>query len=289
MSFTSTNDVIVDLKEVEFTYSGCKVPSLKRVNLKIRRKEITLLTGPSGCGKTTLCRVLTGLIPNFYPGDLKGEISIFGMDPRRNSIKDILRNVGMVLQNPETQIVMTTVFREIAFGLENQRVPPKIIRNRVLDMLKTLRMEDLLHENVYKLSFGQKQKVAIASILILRPKLLILDEPTSYLSPLATLELIKLLRELHEKEGVTILIVEHKFDLLAEHVTRIIVMKNGTIVSDGTPKEVLSKDLSKLYGVNMPSLAKFYHKLRKRGYKMESVPLTVREATEILRKEMREQ
>ncbi len=274
---------LIRLKNLTFTYAGSKKPALKKVNLEITKGEFIILTGPSGCGKTTLCRILVGLIPHFYPGELIGKAIIFGRDVRRRSIKEIAKRVNIVFQNPDSQIVMTTVEREVAFGLENLRLSRDEIIRRVNEALSRLDITDLRSENIAHLSGGQKQRVAIASILAMMPDIMILDEPTAYLSPSSADKLFELLNKLNSKLNMTIILVEHRLDLAVKYASKLIIMVNGRITLQGPPKEVLSEDLTKISGVNVPSIVKLYHRLKSIGVRLREVPLTPFEAAILMR------
>jgi len=254
---------VVELKNVSFRYAGNKENAIKNISLDIREGEYIVLAGPSGCGKTTLARIMVGLIPHFYSGDLKGEVLINGVDVRKTTIREITKIIGYVFQNPEDQILMTEVLRDISFRLEYQGLPREYIINVVHEVAKKLRIQHLLYRNVNTLSGGELQKVAIAGVLVSRPKVIILDEPTAYLSPKSTIELMSFLDELKENFGVTIVIIDHRLDLVVKRNSRIIVMYDGRIVLDNYADKVLEQPLDKLYGLNIPTLTRLAQYLSK--------------------------
>ena len=254
---------VVELKNVSFRYAGNKENAIKNISLDIREGEYIILAGPSGCGKTTLARIMVGLIPHFYSGDLKGEVLINGVDVRKTTIREITKIIGYVFQNPEDQILMTEVLRDISFRLEYQGLPREYIINVVHEVAKKLRIQHLLYRNVNTLSGGELQKVAIAGVLVSRPKVIILDEPTAYLSPKSTIELMSFLDELKENFGVTIVIIDHRLDLVVKRNSRIIVMYDGRIVLDNYADKVLEQPLDKLYGLNIPTLTRLAQYLSK--------------------------
>ena len=274
---------IIEVKDLTFTYLGAEKPAIKSINLTVNRGEFIVLTGPSGCGKTTLCRALIGLIPHFYSGDLRGDIRVLGMNVRETEISQLAKHVGLVFQNPDTQIVMTTVRREVAFGLENMSIQPNEIRKRVREALLLLDILHLADENVSRLSGGQKQRVAIASVLAMKPDILILDEPTAYLSPSSAKKLIESLYELNRRLGITILLIEHRLDLATRYASRLIIMDNGEIVADGDPRTIFEKKLKEIKCTNVPSLVKLFHRLKAYGLRFKSIPLTVKEASSCLK------
>lgn len=254
---------VIELKNVSFRYAGNKENAIKNISLDIREGEYIVLAGPSGCGKTTLARIMVGLIPHFYSGDLKGEVLINGVDVRKTTIREITKIIGYVFQNPEDQILMTEVLRDISFRLEYQGLPREYIINVVHEVAKKLRIQHLLYRNVNTLSGGELQKVAIAGVLVSRPKVIILDEPTAYLSPKSTIELMSFLDELKENFGVTIVIIDHRLDLVVKRNSRIIVMYDGRIVLDNYADKVLEQPLDKLYGLNIPTLTRLAQYLSK--------------------------
>ncbi len=254
---------VIELKNVSFRYAGNKENAIKNISLDIREGEYIILAGPSGCGKTTLARIMVGLIPHFYSGDLKGEVLINGVDVRKTTIREITKIIGYVFQNPEDQILMTEVLRDISFRLEYQGLPREYIINVVHEVAKKLRIQHLLYRNVNTLSGGELQKVAIAGVLVSRPKVIILDEPTAYLSPKSTIELMSFLDELKENFGVTIVIIDHRLDLVVKRNSRIIVMYDGRIVLDNYADKVLEQPLDKLYGLNIPTLTRLAQYLSK--------------------------
>ncbi|HDJ89300.1 MAG TPA: ABC transporter ATP-binding protein [Thermoprotei archaeon] len=272
------------LENVSFYYEDSKKPALKNINLKISRGEFILITGPSGCGKTTLCRILNGLIPHFYNGRLEGKINILGKDVRETPTYILAKDVGMVFQNPENQLFLSSVERELAFGLENLGIPPDKIREKIYTISKMLDIEDILEKAPYELSGGQQQKVAIASILIMEPKILILDEPTSNLDPISTLNLVKLISNLNKMLSITIIVVEHRLELISPLVSRIILMKNGRIVLDGDPREVFIKRESDYLGIGIPKVVEVYKELAKENIRLRKVPLSPEELVDEIRR-----
>ncbi len=260
-------DIVI--KELWFKYEGEKEWTLKNINLKVRKGEKVLITGPSGCGKTTLCRCIIGLIPHFYRGEYKGEVLLFNGNIKvsQTEVSKIAQHVGMVFQDPESQLIMTTVEREIAFGLENLALPPSEIRRRVEEVLLELGISNLRSKHPYQLSGGEQQKVALASILAMKPKILILDEPTANLDPKSTQDLLQIVSKVAKQNNITIVIVEHKIEDIFYHVDRIVVLNEGRIEMDVARTEAY-KHVSKLeeIGVEVPIQIKVASILAKKGY-----------------------
>ncbi|MEM5825286.1 MAG: ABC transporter ATP-binding protein, partial [Thermofilaceae archaeon] len=185
---------VIELNDVYFRYQGSDEYALRGVTLSADRGEFIVLVGPSGCGKSTLLRVLNGLIPHFYEGEFRGEARVAGLDVKRTPTHILARHVGMVFQDPENQLFLSSVEREIAFGLENMGLPRSEIKRRVEEALRLFGLEELRDKAPYELSGGQQQKVAIASVMVLEPEVLAMDEPTANLDPLSALEILSLVR-----------------------------------------------------------------------------------------------
>jgi len=273
---------IVSIENLWFKYRGSDNWVLRDVSLKVDRGEFIVITGRSGCGKTTLCRCFNGLIPHFYEGELKGSITVAGLDVTETPVSRMASIVGMVFQNPSSQLFMLTVERDVAFGPENLGVPRDEILRRIDWALNMLGISDLRFRAPHELSGGQQQRVAIAAILAMQPQIIVLDEPTAYLDPYTSLSIFNLLKDLNSKLGLTVILVEHKLELASSLADRIIVMDEGRIVVEDDPREVFMKDLS-VYGVKPPSIPRLFLKLMSHGFRFKRVPLTVEEAAEIFR------
>ena len=232
---------IVEIKNLWYKYRGMNEWVLKDVSLEVHEGEFVIIMGPSGCGKSTLCYTLNGIIPKLFGGELKGSVIVDGREVSKYDIAQMATIVGMVFQNPETQITSLTVEDEIAFGPENLALPREEVRRRVEYILDFLGMKDLRNRNPYALSGGQKQALAIASVLALEPKVLVLDEPTSMLDPVGQLLVSDIVSRLNRELKMTIIAVDHRVEWAAEHADRIIIMDEGKIVLSGTPHEVFSK------------------------------------------------
>jgi energy-coupling factor transporter ATP-binding protein EcfA2 len=268
---------LVDLRHVRFRYAGSDSYALNDVSLSAERGEFILLVGPSGCGKSTLLRVLNGLVPHFYEGEFEGEAKVAGLDVRSTPTHVLARHVGMVFQDPENQLFLSSVEREIAFGLENLGLPRSEVRRRVREVLKEFNLESIKGKAPYELSGGQQQKVAIASVMALEPEILALDEPTANLDPLSALEVLTLVNRLVKEKSVLAFVVEHRLEIALRFATRMIVMLDGRVAADGGPREVLLK-AGKVVGYPPVTLAHVL--LKRKGLVGDGVPLTCEELAE---------
>jgi energy-coupling factor transporter ATP-binding protein EcfA2 len=261
---------LIEFEGVSFRYEGSESYAIRDVNLEIRRGDFLLIAGMSGSGKSTLLRMMNGLIPHFYRGEMVGRVLVDGLDTREASVAQLARKVGLVFQNPDNQIVTLRVDREVAFGLENLGVSREEMISRVNYALSKLKIEHLGRRPTYELSGGEKQLVAIASVIAMKPEILVLDEPTSELDPFSAARIVKILRELN-REGITVIVAEHRLDLFAPPSNRLLVVHEGRIKFDGDPREVLYDDPYPL-GVKSPGVVKFAKTHGVRGK-----PLTVGE------------
>jgi len=269
-------------KKLSFTFAGAEKPSMEDVNLSIEKGEFVVLTGPSGCGKTTLCRCFNGLIPNFYSGDLQGQLEVDGVDVSGLSTAQLATHVGFVFQNPENQLFSLSVERDVAFGLENLGVPKEEAIERVRWAMEATGILELRNKAPYELSGGQQQRAAIAGVLAMRPSVLVLDEPTSFLDPKSAEEIIEVIAKLSRELQLTTLLVEHRLDVVSRYADRVVVMDMGKIALDGKPRDVYD-DKARLIGIGLPKVTMLFHLLRSEGLSVDN-PITVEEATAEVRK-----
>ncbi|WP_422111240.1 energy-coupling factor ABC transporter ATP-binding protein [Gardnerella sp. DNF00172] len=256
-------DPLLELKNVSFQYGTNRSENtssvddntyaLNRVNLKIYPGEFVGIIGPSGSGKTTLASLFSGAIPHHYSGELLGSVKIAGQDTKNLALTNIACLIGSVIQDIDAQMVAANVEDEILFGLENFGVPHDEIPNRIASSLETVGISDLRNRDLDTLSGGQKQKVAIAAILALKPKVLVLDEPTCALDPVSSRMIFSILQNLNKKFGITIVVIEQKVALLSEYCKRLIVLSKGELVLDA-PVSLALKDIDLLrkVGINYP-------------------------------------
>ncbi|MCW4030885.1 MAG: ATP-binding cassette domain-containing protein [Candidatus Bathyarchaeota archaeon] len=275
--------VIIETKNLTYTYPGGTKPAIYDVSIKVDKGEFVLITGPSGCGKTTLCRCFNGLIPNFYQGKLEGEITVAGMEPTAHETHVMAKSVGLVFQNPENQLFALSIEKDVAFGLENLGMPREEMRDRVEWALKLTDIYNLRERSPHEVSGGQQQRVAIAAVLAMQPEIIVLDEPTSFLDPLSAEKIFRVIHELNKKLGITVLLVEHRLDLTAKYADHIIIMDEGKVCSEGSPREILSTEETRLIGVGIPKATFLHQILQKEGVKLgEVTPLTSEELTKML-------
>lgn len=272
---------LVEFVDFSFKYLGADSLALKHINLRIEEGEYIVVTGPSGCGKTTLCRAMNGLVPHFHRGYIGGHVFVDSKDTRDNEVSQLAPVVGLVFQDPANQLVTLNVERELAFGPENLGVEPGEIRRRVEGLISRLSLENLRQKHPHEMSGGEQQRVALAATLALNPQVLVADEPTSNLDPKSTELILRLIADLN-RQGMTIVLVEHRLDLVSKDATRMILMDNGSIVADGSPRDVLIMDLCQQIGVGIPKATQIYKRLESRGVRLPWVPLTGEELAAIV-------
>ena len=274
-------DPIIRIDHVSFSYGEASARALDDVTLSVSPGDFLGIIGPSGAGKTTLASAMSGAIPHHYTGPFFGSVLVDGKDTCAVTLTDISQIVGSVLQDIDTQMVASVVEDEMLFGLENFGVPHSQIEERVIDALETVGIADLRERDIATLSGGQKQKVAIAAILALRPRVLVLDEPTAALDPASSRMVFETLRSINRGLGVTVVIIEQKVALLSEYASRIAVMQDGRIALEGTPSEVFSHSAElRSIGVDSPRVTRISNSLAARGLIEAGEPcLNVREAS----------
>ena len=274
---------IIRASHLTFTYAGASKPSIQDVTIDISPGEFVVLTGPSGCGKTTICRCLNGLIPNFYSGDFAGELVVDGMNVKEHTTAELATHVGLVFQNPENQLFSLSIERDIAFGPENLGLSREETRKRVDWALDATGITELKDKPPYELSGGQQQRAAIAAVLAMQPKVMVLDEPTSFLDPRSALDILAVISNLNKQLGITIILVEHRLDIVSKHANRVMIMDDGRIVLDGTPRDVYGEQ-ARLIGIGLPRVTTLFNLLRKEGLEFSHTPTTVDDAASQLRK-----
>lgn len=270
---------IVEIHNLTYRYPTAETETLKDLSLTIQKGQLCSVIGPNGAGKTTLCNVIRGFIPHFYQGDFQGDVRIDGTSIRDLTIGELALKVGFVFQNPFTQIsgVAETVFEELAFGLENLGVPASEIRTRVEEVLTLTNIEFLRDRNPFELSGGQLQRVALASIIVMDPEILVIDEPTSQLDPAGTEEVFEVIKRLKEKEK-TIILVEHKMELIAEYADQIVLLNDGKKVMEGRCEEILTDEEVLQHHTLLPQYACLGMEMRKEGMPLDKIPITEQEA-----------
>lgn len=273
---------LVNLQNVTYKYPLTKTPVLQNVNLQVNEGEFVAVMGPNGAGKSTLCYALAGFVPHFFKGEISGEIEVDGKKSSESTLDEWVLNVGLAFQNPFNQIsgAKYTVFEEIAFGLENIGVPRSEMKDRVEEAMALTGIRDLADRSPYSLSGGQQQRVALTSILVMQPKLLVLDEPTSQMDPIGTREVFGVVRKMAE-DGMTVVMVEHKVEWIAHFADRVIALKEGQILLEGKPNEVLTSDALIENGFNISRYTSVAREAKKQGFwKQDQLPVTLFEAAD---------
>ena len=276
----------INIQNLSYKYPLVKEPVLQNISAQINEGEFISIVGPNGAGKSTLCYALAGFVPHFFKGEFSGEIEVNGKASSKSTLDEWVLNVGLAFQNPFNQIsgAKYTVFEEIAFGLENIGTPREEIKSRVKDAMSLTGISELADRSPYSLSGGQQQRVALTSILVMRPKLLVLDEPTSQMDPIGTREVFGVVRKMAE-EGMTVVMVEHKVEWIAEFADRVIALKQGQVLLEGKPNEVLTSEVLAESGFGVSRYTSTAREAKKRGlWKKQSLPVTLYEAVEGFKK-----
>lgn len=280
----STEERVIYIENLSFKYSGSKREALKNISLSINKGEFVAIMGPTGAGKSTLCLTLNGSIPYMIRGHLKGKVLVDSINTQETLMQKLASIVGLVFQNPNLQLFCLDVESELAFGPENLAIERREIARRVHEVAKLLRLEDLLERSPSQLSGGQKQAVAIGAVLTMLPKVLVLDEPTSNLDPIGTKQVFEILKRLKKEKGITVIIVSHKSEEIAEFVDRIVILRDGEKFMDGKPKEIFSeKDIVNKTFIRPPQVSELIYKLIQKGYAFEKIPTTIDETAELIR------
>ena len=273
---------IVSLQNVTYKYPLTESPVLQDISLQVDEGEFVAIIGPNGAGKSTLCYTIAGFVPHFFKGELSGTVEVAGNESHNSTLSDWVLNVGLAFQNPFNQIsgAKYTVFEELAFGLENIGIPREEMKARVDEAMALTGISDLADRSPYSLSGGQQQRVALTSILVMQPKVLVLDEPTSQMDPIGTREVFGVIRSMAER-GMTVILAEHKVEWIAQFADRVIALKDGRILLEGTPSEVLTSPLLQENGFGLSRYTSVARKAQEVGlWKREKLPVTLEEAAE---------
>ena len=276
---------MIQIQDFSFTYKNGENPALQEISLTVPDGGFLGIIGPAGAGKTTLARAIAGIIPHHYPGDFYGSVTVNGLDTVDSTIVDLSRLVGMVFQDVESQIISPLVEDELLYGLENFGVPREEIPGRMEEALAKVGVSDLRERSIASLSGGQRQKVAIASIIALKPKILVLDEPTGELDPRSSRQIFSLLKELNEEQGITVILIEQKIMLLCEFARQLAVLSKGRIIRQGETRDVLSHaDELQTLGVNCPRVTTLSRMLSERTGIEQPVCINLDEAENMVRR-----
>jgi len=278
-------EVAVRVDALTYSYPG-HAPALHDISVKVMRGEMFGIIGPNGAGKSTLCKALNGLVPHFYGGTYGGTVTVAGMDTMKHSVAELSLKVGFVFQEPTNQFsgVSARVDEEVAFGMSMTGFPREEMLKRIEDSLRQVGLEGLEERSPFELSGGQQQRLAIATVLAVKPEVIVMDEPTAQLDPVGKTEVLETMRALN-KEGYTIIVAEHEIEELATFADRIVALNEGRIISEGSARGVLTQiEQLKRMGVDPPSVTELSHLLAEElGLKPHQYPITLDEAIVLYR------
>lgn len=269
---------MIEFNHVFYQYESALTDALHDITFQVPQGEFVAVVGHNGSGKSTLSKHVNGLLLPY-----RGEVRIDGMDTREeNNLLDIRRRVGIVFQNPDNQLVTSIVEEDVAFGPENLGVPPKDIRRRVDDALKSVGMEAYASSAAHNLSGGQKQRIAIAGMLAMKPEILVLDEATAMLDPEGRRDLLETVSRLHKKQGITVLMITQYMEE-AVYADRMLVLSQGEILRDDTPRNIFREgDFLRSLGLDVPPAVALREGLAKAGILLPHDPMTVEEVADRL-------
>ena len=249
------NAIVVSVQDFTYAYPNHSAV-LQEINFEVSKGEMLGIIGPNGAGKSTLCRSLNGLVPHFYGGSIAGSVTVAGMDTMKHSVAELSLKVGLVFQDPSNQFsgVSTKVDEEVAFGMSMMGFSREEMRPRIGEALRAVRLEGLEGRSPYELSGGQQQRLAIATVLAVRPEIIVMDEPTAQLDPVGKTEVLQTMRELNS-QGYTVVVAEHEIEAMAAFTDRILVLDQGRILTQGETRKVLTqvKKLKEI-GIDPPSV-----------------------------------
>lgn len=277
---------MIKINNLSFQYEINDYKSLDNLNFEISEDEVVLVLGPSGSGKSTLALTINGIIPHLIPGEIEGNVEVYGEKTYKTPVYELAQKVGIVFQDPEAQFVSLNVEDEIVFALENLCFSHDEMEKRLVNALEKVNMLDYRHRDVYSLSGGEKQRILLAALMSMYPSVLIFDEPTANLDPISTLDFFENLKHIKDSENNTIILIEHKLDGLMSIIDKILVInKNGIKIAEGTPREIFTKKAEILIkeGIWMPQTVILYYELEKNNIKLNKVPLTIQEATDAIK------
>ncbi len=270
-------------KDVSYKYPNSEKFTLLNINLEINEGEFLGIIGPTGAGKTTMCLTLNGIVPQFYGGRYFGSVHVGGLDTVEHSISSMANNVGQVFEDPETQLISTSVENEIAFAMENLKLPRDVIVDRIPQVLSAVRLDGTEKKHPHELSGGQKQLLAIAAAIAVQPSLLILDEPTSQLDPVGTEEVFATVNELNRELGMTIVMASHSAEEMANFAHRIVLISNGEIVAIGPPNKIYAGiELLENNDLRPPQVAETFYSIDRKGIAVQKIPVTMDDALPLL-------
>jgi energy-coupling factor transport system ATP-binding protein len=271
------------VENLKYKYPSSEKFVLADLSFEVEQGEFIGIIGENSAGKSTLCQAIVGLVPHFYKGAYGGKIIVDGLEVKRSTITELSLKVGIVFQNPFTQITGSkmTVFEEIAFGLENMGVPQVEMLERIDDVLRLFNIAHLKDRNPFDLSGGQMQRMAIASIIAMKPDIIVLDEPTSQLDPEGSEEVFRAIQSL-SNQGITIIMVEHKMEKVAQYCDKVLLLKDGKKVDFASPEKIFSREDLDDYGVTAPVYTRVCKELNLKKAGTDYYPVTLEDAYQAL-------
>ncbi|MFI3205724.1 MAG: ABC transporter ATP-binding protein [Clostridia bacterium] len=274
---------MIRINDFSFKYEDAEEFALEKINLEIKKGDFVGIIGSSGAGKTSLSYAINGVIPHHYKGDFYGEVIVDKFDTVETSPEELAKLIGSVFQDIDGQMVASIVEDEILFGLENFGIAKEEIPKRIEESLETIGISELRYRTIASLSGGQKQKVAIAAIVALKPQILLLDEPTGELDPFSSRQIFEMLKILNKEYGITVVVIEQKIMLLCEFVESLIVLENHKIAKQGETKEILKsgEELKKI-GVNIPRIASLANILIEKKLYSGEIPTSLEQAKKMV-------
>jgi energy-coupling factor transport system ATP-binding protein len=281
------SDPAISITDLGFRYLSREDWALTNITLAVQRNEFFGITGPSGAGKSTLCLTLSGLIPHVIEGTLRGIVRVCGLETSRNAISDLSNAVGIVFQDPRSQLTgaSMTVEEEVAFGLQNLGVPRDIMLNRIREALQVVGLSGFEARSPFELSGGEQQRLSLATVIAMRPQVLVLDEPTEMLDPEGLVEVMKAVHAIHQTYKMTSVLVSNQPELLLTYAQRIATLSKGKIISTDTPREFSRKvRFLEEIGVRPAQVSQLAAFLDEKGLWNGEYPIDETQAAEIIEK-----
>ena len=276
---------LISIENLTFTYTGGQTPALREVSLKVLPGEYVAVLGRSDAGKTTLALSMNGVVPHMLAGEMSGTVQVAGHDVADYPVREMAKLIGVVFDNPEFQMSQMTVAEEVALGLESAGTPPEEMYPIVEKTLEMVGLAGLEERSPLELSGGQQQRLAIAAVLAMRPRVLVMDEPTSNLDPQGKREVFEIAATLHA-QNQTVVIVEHEVEMMATHADRVIVLDAGRVVLNGPPREVFAQvEVLESLGLRPPQVTAVAYRLgRDHGLWDGPLPIVVDDAVRPIRR-----
>lgn len=270
---------MIRFDDVSYCYSRTKRWVLRKIDIAIKQGEFVAVMGANGSGKSTFCQCINGIIPHSMLGTLRGKVTVAGFDTKETSVADLSRHVGVVLEDPETQIFTGTIEEETAFGPENLKIPTAEIKERIEWALNIVGLWHRVKDSPLALSGGQKQRLIIATSLVMQPEILVLDEPTSQLDPIGTREVFEVIYKIREEQSMTIVMATHKSEEIAEYADKICVIQNGHIVAFDSPHVIFEQpQLLSDNWIRPPQVSELSKQMGEQGFPLLPHPITTDEA-----------